>query len=167
VEVDHDVGDPLGIDLGEIPGGGQGPVRLLVRPGRTRRAVAQEHDQVPGAVELRMLEEAAVHQDQVVAGLGAVNWSLHPWPGRVEEAERVEGHATAAAATGGQHSTEVVGDGTGCGGDEAVHRDMDRRSAADGDDGDGERLHDLGAAGGLLGFDRRVHGGRPCIAVAT
>jgi hypothetical protein len=62
---------------------------------------------------------------------------------------------------------EVVGDGPGCGGDEAVDRDMDRRSAADGGDGSGECLHDLGAAGRLLGFDRLVHRGRPCIAVAT
>jgi hypothetical protein len=107
-----------------------------------------------------MLEEAAVHQDQVVAGPGAVGGPSHPWPGRVEEAERVECHATAAAATGGQRTTEVVGDGTRCGVDEPVHRDMDRRDAVERGDGVGECLHDLGTSG-RFGFDRRVHPGRP------
>jgi hypothetical protein len=160
VEVDHDLGDPLGIDLGEIPGGGGGPVGVLVRSSRLRSARAQEDDQIPGAVELGMLEEAAVHQHQVVAGSGTVGGAFHPWPGRVEEAERVECHATATAATGGQRTTEVVGDGARRGADEAVDRDMDRRSPADGDDGGGERLHDLGTSG-RFGFDRRVHPGRP------
>jgi hypothetical protein len=109
----------------------------------------------------RRASARAVHQDQVVAGFGAVGGAFHPWPGRVEEAERVEGDATAAAASGGQGTAEVVGDGTGCGADEAVDRDVDRRSPADGDDGGGERLHDLGTSGRLLGFDRRVHPDRP------
>jgi hypothetical protein len=79
----------------------------------------------------------------------------------VEEAERVEGHATAPAATVGQHPSEVVGDGARRGADETVHRNMDRRNTADGDDGGGERLHNLGTSGRLIGFDRRVHPGRP------
>ena len=78
MEVDHDVGGAFGVDLGEVLGPGEGavlaPVRGPVGAARSRgyRPLPQEHDQLPRAQELRMLEEAAVHQDQVVAGLGAV-----------------------------------------------------------------------------------------------
>jgi len=78
----------------------------------------------------------------------------------MEEAERVEGQATATAAPGGQRTTEVVGDGACRGGVEAVDRDMDRRRMAVGDHGRGERRHDLGTAGCLIGFKRRVDPGR-------
>jgi hypothetical protein len=168
MQVDHDVGDPLGVDLGEVPGGGQDPVGLLVQPGWRRRAVAQEHDQVPGAVELGVLEEAAVHHHQVVAGSAAVGCSFHSRARLVEEAEGVEGHPAATAATVGQVPGEVVGDGTGCGAGEAVDRDMDRRRTADRDDGVGERLDHLATSSSLLGLDHQVHlavaAGEPSIA---
>jgi hypothetical protein len=45
-----------------------------------------------------MLEEAAVHHHQVVAGSAAVGGSCHPWAGRVEQAEGVQGHPAASAA---------------------------------------------------------------------
>jgi hypothetical protein len=104
-----------------------------------------------------MLEEAAVHQDQVVAGLGAVAGSWRAWPSRVEEAAGVQGHAAAAAATVGERATDVVGERPGRGTSEAVDRDMDRRSPVQGGDGVGECLHHLGAPDRSLGFDRRVH----------
>ena len=45
-----------------------------------------------------MLEQAAVDQHQVVAGPGPVGGSGLPRPRRVQEAERVQGHAAAAPA---------------------------------------------------------------------
>ena len=140
---------PLGVDLGEVTGG--------ARPEAARALGPEEHDQLPGAQELGMLEEAAVHQHQVVAGPGAVAESCRTRPSGVEEAAGVQGHAAAAAATAGERATDVVGEGPGRGTSEAVDRDMDRRSPVQGGDGVGECLHHLGAPGRLLGFDRRVH----------
>jgi len=163
VEVDHDVGGAFGVDLGEVLGPGEGavlaPVRGPVGAARSRgyRPLPQEHDQLPRAQELRMLEEAAVHQDQVVAGLGAVARSWRAWSSRMEEAAGVQGHAAAAAATVGERATDVVGERPGRGTSEAVDRDMDWRSPIQGGDRVGECLHDLGAPDHSLGFDRRVH----------
>jgi len=161
VQVDHDVGGVLGVDLGEVVGRGRGPVGVVVRAGGPRRVRAQEHDQVPGAQELRVLEEAAVHQHQVVAGPGAVRGSFHPWAGRVQEAERIQGHRAAAAATAHQRQAQVAGQGPGRGVGQAVDGHMDRRGMVHGGHGIGERLHDLGAPGRLVGLDRRVHTDRP------
>jgi hypothetical protein len=61
VEVDHDVRGDLGVDLAEVAGR-----TVLVG------VLAQEHDQLPGAEELGVLEEAAVHQHQVVAAAATV-----------------------------------------------------------------------------------------------
>jgi hypothetical protein len=69
VEVDHDVGGPLGVDLGEVAG-----------PAGRAGALPEEHDQLPGAQELGLLEKAAVHQHQVVAGPGAVEGPAAPGP---------------------------------------------------------------------------------------
>jgi hypothetical protein len=73
-----------------------------------------------------MLEEAAVHQHQVVARSAAVGGSFHSRAGRVEQVEGVQGHPPAAAATVGQYPSEVVGEGSGGGIVETVDRDMDR-----------------------------------------
>jgi len=102
VEVDHDVGDDLGIDLGEVPGGGRGPVG-------------------------------------------------------VQQREGVQGQPAAAAAAAGQDPGEVVGDGTRCGVDQAVDRDMGRGAPVEGGDGVGERADNLGTAGRLLGLERGLH----------
>jgi hypothetical protein len=72
-----------------------------------------------------MLEEAAVHQHQVVARSAAVGGSFHPRAGRVEQVEGDQGHPPAAAATVGQYPSEVVGEGSGGGIVETVDRDMD------------------------------------------
>jgi hypothetical protein len=72
-----------------------------------------------------MLEEAAVHQHQVVARSAAVGGSFHSRAGRVEQVEGVQGHPPAAAATVGQYPSEVVGEGSGGGIVETVDRDMD------------------------------------------
>jgi hypothetical protein len=126
VEIDHNVGDSLRVDLGEVAGGGWSPVGVLVGSGGLRRAGTQKDDQLPGAEELGMLEEAAVHQHQVAARSAAVGGSFHSRAVRVEQVEGVQGHPPAAAATVGQYPSEVVGEGSGGGIVETVDRDMDR-----------------------------------------
>jgi hypothetical protein len=65
VEVDDDVGGVLRVDLGEVAGGGLGTARIA---GWGAGALSQEGDQVPGADELGVLEEAAVDHHHLVAG---------------------------------------------------------------------------------------------------
>ena len=87
MEVDHDVRGDLGVDLAEVAGR-----TVLVG------VLAQEHDQLPGAEELGVLEEAAVHQHQVVAAAATVGDRLRARSLPVEEAAGVQGHPAAAAA---------------------------------------------------------------------
>jgi hypothetical protein len=104
-----------------------------------------------------MLEEAAVHQHQVVARSAAVGGSFHPRAGRVEQVEGDQGHPPAAAATVGQYPSEVVGEGSGGGIVETVDRDMDPGGPLEGGDGISERVHNLGTASHLLSLDRGLH----------
>jgi hypothetical protein len=167
LEVDDDVGGALGVDLGEVVDCGTGGVLVPGRVGGVRSALTQEHDQVPGARELGALEEASVHQHQVVAGPGTVGGSCHTWPRRVEEAEHVQRHAAAAATAVAEHAAQVVGDGVGRGVGEAVDRDMDRWATVDGSDRVGERLDNLGAPGRTVGVGRGVHPDRPFGGLAS
>jgi hypothetical protein len=107
-----------------------------------------------------MLEEAAVHQHQVVARSAAVGGSFHSRAGRVEQVEGVQGHPPAAAATVGQYPSEVVGEGSGGGIVETVDRDMDPGGPLEGGDGISERVHILGTASHLLCLDRGLHPNR-------